>query len=63
MKEASLQTTVFMGFMFVVVITLVVAILILNGVEFSQVKEGTFKFLGEIFPKIKETSSSVSNDL
>jgi hypothetical protein len=42
-----------MGFMFIVIIFLVVAFLILNGAEIGEVKKGVLDILGQIYPKIK----------
>ena len=46
-----------MGFMFLVVITLVVAIMILNGVELDQITNGVSKLLGQLFPRLKEATT------
>lgn len=52
-----------MGFMFLVVITLVVAILILNGVELEQITDGVSKVLGQLFPRLNQATTEVNDDL
>ena len=44
-KQASNQATLFMGFMFIVIITLIFAILVLNGIEVDHAKNKALNFL------------------
>lgn len=52
-----------MGLMIVVIVTIVLGVLILNGVQLDEVKTGILNFLQQFFPKLKEARTVATDDL